>query len=322
MGYTICYDRRFIKSASGITPLWLAGSSNVYDPLTDRRGRCYERRARSWGPLFNLAGVSPELLLEKARSYVPSTYQEHFEYHGKWVDDAAFLRFFENGIKSACTIEDLLEAVGWKSFRFKLSVWPGDNSAMCKDELSEDIKSTQDLDAWIKKANERMANRKEKEDVFIVADLRTVEPIRMASQPAVSGKVIAKVGRSDYISAADPITFSYCGDPDKALVFDSIEAARAALPDWAIRVNGIRFVKAESVLARRAWKYAVRVASGYHKGLYVMKGIANGVRYTTQARDCRKFPTLKAAEKYTAQLNARKWQNPVTFEAINIEEEK
>ena len=61
--------------------------------------------------------------------------------------------------------------------------------------------------------------------------------------------------------------------------------------------------------------------SGYHQWLFIMKGIANGVRYTRNAKECRKFPTQKAAEKYAAQLNARKWMNPVTFEAMKIEEE-
>ena len=321
MSYTICYDRRFIRSGLGITPLWLAGSSNVYDPLIDRRGRCYERRSRSWDSLFNLAGITPEVLMEKAMGCLPSAHQQHFKYHGKWVDDAAFLRFFQNGIKNACTVEDLLAAIGWRSIRFKLSVWPGDDGAWCKDELSEDIKTTQELDAWIKKANQRMTQRGEKEDVYIAADLRTYEPIHMPSQPNLSGKVIAKVGRSNYISAVDPTAVSYCGDPDKALIFDSIEAARAALPDWAIRVNNIRFIKADNVLARRAWKWTVRAVSGYHQGLFIMKGIANGVRYTRNAKECRKFPTQKAAEKYAAQLNARKWMNPVTFEAMKIEEE-
>lgn len=107
MSYDIVYAREFIKTACGnIIPLVLCGSNNCYDVHNGR-----ERRERHWATFFlNKDGkiaYTPEELMAKVKACVPSRYQEHFVRNGKWVNDKAFVRFFENGIKKAKTIEEL-----------------------------------------------------------------------------------------------------------------------------------------------------------------------------------------------------------------------
>ena len=48
--------------------------------------------------------------MERIKSYCDGgEYQEHFIQNGKWVDDKGLIRFIQNGIKNAKTIEELKE---------------------------------------------------------------------------------------------------------------------------------------------------------------------------------------------------------------------
>ena len=151
MSYDICYDRRFLKSEMGITPLWLAGSNNCYEYHRDTQGRRYERRERSWSPLFNVAGIPQEELMDKVRSFLPSTYQQHFKYRGKWVDDKGFLSFVENGIRNAVTIEELEEAMGFTAFSARLIVWKYNPEKGYSDrEHDEEVQKIATTQDWMR----------------------------------------------------------------------------------------------------------------------------------------------------------------------------
>jgi hypothetical protein len=107
MSYSIVYDKKFIKTDSGIIPLVLTGCSNV--TVKTLSGR--EKLERDWA-VFNFdnsLAYSPDDLMSKVREEVPSTYNQHFKYNGKWVDDKAYIRFFESGIRNALTLEETAE---------------------------------------------------------------------------------------------------------------------------------------------------------------------------------------------------------------------
>lgn len=108
MSYEIIYAREFIKTGDDrIIPLVLSGSNNCWDT----RYKGHWRKERSWFPIYAKSGENPaitaEELMKKINSYVPSDYQAHFVRNGKLVNDDSFVRFFENGIKKAKTIEEL-----------------------------------------------------------------------------------------------------------------------------------------------------------------------------------------------------------------------
>ncbi len=106
MSYSIVYAREFLKTNDGrIIPLVLSGCNNCYEMYNGR-----ERRERCWWTLYiprtSSPAVKPEELMGIINSRVPSD-NEHFIRGGKWVDDKAFVRFYENGIKKAKTLEEL-----------------------------------------------------------------------------------------------------------------------------------------------------------------------------------------------------------------------
>lgn len=115
MSYTIIYDKKFVKTEKGIIPIVLAGSNNCY--MVNHRGQ--EVRSREWGPFrFAQVPMSAEDIMAEVNGMVPSTYNEHFVYNSKWVDDKGFVSFFESGIKNAMTLEEILD----KYLAFNLNV--------------------------------------------------------------------------------------------------------------------------------------------------------------------------------------------------------
>lgn len=106
MGYTIVYDKKFVKTEKGIIPVILSGSSNCY--TTNSRGQ--DVRTRDWGCFrFAERPMSGEMIMEEVKKLVPTTYGEHFMYNGKWVDDNGFVNFFKSGIRNALTLEELMD---------------------------------------------------------------------------------------------------------------------------------------------------------------------------------------------------------------------
>lgn len=117
MSYEIIYQREFLKISDGrIIPLVLSGSNNCWQPSYNGKWK----RERNWFPIYMQSGekpaITPDALMNKISKYVPSDYQQHFMRNGKWVDDNAFVRFFENGIKKAKTLEELHDELVCKEY--------------------------------------------------------------------------------------------------------------------------------------------------------------------------------------------------------------
>lgn len=162
MSYTIEYNRQFLRSERGITPVWLSGSNNVTEPRPYGR----ERRCRDWCCFMNLLGASETEIMDAVQDMCGGPFQEHWKSHGRWIDDAGLIRWTKSGIKSACTVEQLLSCNWWHSISAHLHVWSRD----LKDtiELYHHIDSTAALDAFIDKAKERMANRAPGESIYAI----------------------------------------------------------------------------------------------------------------------------------------------------------
>lgn len=177
MSYEIVYARQFLRTSDGkIIPLALYGSNNCYEPRFNGRNR----RERNWNSIFtrrneNIA-LTPDKLRAVAKSWTGGEYQQHFEYHGKWVDDAGLLRFAENEIKAAKTVEELSQASLYKiHLSGSLSIWYR-NGAYAdrtsrearRSELCCTIQSSADLDVFLAKAQERLDKRTPDEEIYVL----------------------------------------------------------------------------------------------------------------------------------------------------------
>lgn len=180
MSYDIVYEKQFIKTTDGrILPLILIGPSNCWD-YSYSNGRSYEKRVREWCLLFGafLADFpwSPEDLLNEANKHIGKEFQEHFKFRGKWIDDAAFIRFVKYGVRNAATIEELSEKSHFPIFlRGDLSVSTksgefysdGTEKWTRSTELSTRIESSDELEHFLDKARARISGKTEDERIYL-----------------------------------------------------------------------------------------------------------------------------------------------------------
>ena len=161
MSYDIAYNRQFIKTSRGVIPLVLIGSNNV----TETRTTGHERRAREWAPYWQKRGAiewAPAALMNKVAYGLPSEYNQHFKYHGRWVDDAGLLRFFQHGIKDALTLEELKDRAAFPSsvsLCGYVSLWDKSPTSFHHQiKVHEWMDTTEQLEIWLDKASAFVAD--------------------------------------------------------------------------------------------------------------------------------------------------------------------
>lgn len=166
MGYEIVYNKQFLKIDGKIIPLALHGSSNCYEPLPNGR----QRREREWNAIYvggsnkPIAATEAEIMKEIEAYCDGGEYQEHFMQYGKWVDDKSLIRFFQNGIKNAKTIEELKEEYFFRGMYGYFSVWKEMNKTI---ENHVEINSSDDLRKFLDDAQDRIDKRTDKEGIYI-----------------------------------------------------------------------------------------------------------------------------------------------------------
>lgn len=146
MSYMIEYNRCFLISKEGYTPLWLCGSNNCTQPdlMTGR-----ERNERYWAVWMNLFGASEADMLKTAERFAGDP--------NAWKKGARFLTgddvpaWIKSGMKSACKIEDVLAVNHISGIGFFLSSWEG---ATFGKFLAAEVRTTEELDAWIRQAKQ------------------------------------------------------------------------------------------------------------------------------------------------------------------------
>lgn len=166
MSYEIVYNKQFLKIDEKIIPLTLCGSSNVYEPLLNGR----QRREREWNAIYigrsnkQIAATEAEIMKEIESCCDGGEYQEHFMQNGKWVDDKGLIRFFQNGIKNAKTIEELKADYFFMGMYGYFSIWQGMDNII---ENRVEINSSDDLREFLEAAQNRIDNRTDKEGIYI-----------------------------------------------------------------------------------------------------------------------------------------------------------
>ena len=299
MSYEIVYDRRFIRTPLGITPLILTVSNNCYEPMPNGR----ERRERNWSVLFNFPVATEDELMNAVQGCCGGEFQEHFKWHGKFVNDAGFVAFIRNGIANAVTLEELEEYAHCGSMRCALSIWYKDSIGNNSSELKCSVQTTDELVQWITEAKGRVASRAECEEIYYSMGFFTREPIRMPTRKTIAGPVVAKRGQS-YVTNCAHGRLETNGDVSKAMVFASIDDAVSRLSPYFVR--GTRFIKAENAKVRSGWRFCIRVQGGSRDGMYMEKLTRSRFHMGLDQAYARRFPDRKTAERYIEKhLNGR-----------------
>lgn len=323
MSYDILYNTVFLRSEEGITPVVLSGCSNVFNLKTTAAGHTIETRERSWECYQSLIGVSEETLMERVKSFTGHEYQEHWKYHGKWVDDAALMKWATNAIKNAATTEDLLLVNSPIFLRMTayISVWPkGDGWS--RRAVEKSIYSTAELDEWIREARTYMEKSKEQGNTcYPIIEFNHEDFMKPRALP----DEIFLVRKGAYLSnieineEGNIRSVSY-GKKEKGKKFTKAEYLKLLAMPSSYMLKGFRPV---SAFAKKSvnQKPAIIVVSQEGSSIcrYVRKVSAYRVSMCAEPRGAKQFVSMRNAETSAEKLNKKYSDHGYSFSAVAAE---
>lgn len=326
MGYTIVYDRLFVRAGDKYIPICLYGSSNCTEYVNGR-----EVRERSWSTFSycdEMLLADEETLMREVKARHTGTSSENFKYK-TWLDDAAVIRFFENGIKNAVTIEEMQQQLGsGEAVDAYLSCWPADGG-WSKTQIRKQLRSSDEIEEWTEAAKAKKTEMLDAGDwnsVYICFGFSGREPKRVLPNALCNAPLIVKCMYgyvSEIVCKGNYISLTYSKDISKAIVFENLEKAREALPD--ARFTGLKFIPAvvKEKAAKKNWVLSVRrsnVPSSVPR-VFIRKISAKHCWFTDSAKDTEKrFASPEAALKWYKEKIKPKYPALTNPEAIEIAE--
>lgn len=198
MSYTIVYNRQFIRLDDKIIPLLLMGSNNCTE---HHHGR--ERRERNWSTgYFSDRGAKIALPENELMDKIKSLHNEqHFKYHSKWIDDAAFVRFYKNGIKEAMTIEEIRDTFSNVCLNCFCHVWTDMRAEMKDDRV---VTTSDDLREFLKAYAERIEKEPGKNVYGIIRfNSDKIKPVEHRPSPeCLTDYYAVRIGENLYLIKA------------------------------------------------------------------------------------------------------------------------
>lgn len=309
MSYIIEYNHQFIRSAAGITPVWLAGESNVWESSAGN-----SRRSREWSVFYNMLGVTQEELLAAVQPSLGYESQ-HWMKNGKWVDDKALLRWVKLGCRRAASIESILLENRDKisSIGCWLSIWEGDRH---RQGLSRNVKSTEEFDSWLELAKAEIATiRSQKNMVFPIVDFGA-EDLRHPSTIELSDdcKVLFRRKNSYLVEPPSPDSSSWSTDVRKAHVFSYKEALAIKGRHKYGWIAESRLVLAS--IKEYPFNAVLRVEKGAYSGEYVLKRTRNKLHFTPTQKYAKHYATTAGAERAKRRIEAAYATKGITLEIV------
>lgn len=284
MSYSIIYEKFFLKSSSGITPIILVGPNNVWEATF--KG---ERRAREWA-IYNidLFDKCEDELLKIFESYKCG--YEHFKMNGQFVDDEGLIRFVKNGIKAARSVEEVVKAT--KNPLSCSILVKSDGKTLPDTEFSVLASTTEEFDSFVKTVKDRIKEKSDNQTIYVNVKPLYAEKITF-ERPEKAGPVILSNMRGRYIIEIKKDCYSYNTDKSKALIFDSAEAAKSIVKACGFYEDDFKYI---SPKVEKKKNFAIFCKK---RNAFVSKVSSIHLWYTLNPEvSARKFASENEAKKY------------------------
>lgn len=298
MGYTKVYSRQFLEVNGKYIPMALSGASNATMTLCSRK----EILERSWGTFVycdDMILASPEVIMGTVKGVVDKDMDE-FMFQGKWLSGAQVIRFFENGIKKAFSIEKIHERRAYSNLHGYLSCWTESLSVECRSEKY--MKTSDEIENWVQEAKrekEWLLKKGKFQSIYICMSFDSIYPLRFCAD-MIEGEVIAKIGKR-YVQYYSDNMVSYTQDRSKAMVFYDVDTAISLLPAWINEKGGsLHFCKAVEPV-KKSRDYAISVSVSGSPGCFIQSLTRRHLFFSHQQGRAKRFSSEKAANKWLEQ---------------------
>lgn len=313
MGYTIVYDRLFLRCGDRFIPFCLYGANNCTQ-ISYKTG-C-EIRERSWHTFIYddemILGTAEEIM-EIVKKLHPGDRQENFTYHGHWLNDVQVIKFFENGIKHAVTVEELQQQAH-ESLDCCISAYVPDDdvdnyppSERWNHEHHERVlqrypKSTEELIQWIDAAKAEKANllsTGKARSAYITIRCASEEPLYVIPRSKCNEPCLLYAPRWGYVISIskDRASFTDPANWKNAQVFLNSEEAYLAA-DTNPNLGAVKLVSVRQMQSASKKNNVVLSVQTNAGRRYVEKKTPKRIYYTSSPERAKKFSSDSAALRW------------------------
>lgn len=297
MGYTIVYDRLFIRAGDKYVPLCLYGSNNVTVNVNGREVR--ERRWELFSYCDEMIFADKDSLMREVRDRHTSERSKNFKFRSKWLENAAVIRFFENGIKNAVTIEGVRQCRNDESLHAKLACWPKDGSWK-RTNFEKYLHTSDELVDWLSEAKDlkaKMLSTGEWSSIYICCGFDGRDPIRVIPRSKDENPVIAKdaLHGNGYVSSVqmDKSGWRCSAKIADAMVFANAKEAYERLPEYPFRLIS---AKQKDDAGKKNWVLSVLYGQSR---VYIHRLSRGRCKYV--------YAPVSAEKRFASEKEAFKW---------------
>jgi len=259
-----------------------------------------EKRERHWNLFMGMSGITKEELMDAAEPMFGG-FQEHWRKNGKWVDDAGFKRWIENGCKTAATIEEIIDANPFASIRCYVVDW----STGCfysRIIMEEYIKSTIDFDDWLFRAKTLEA-KNPKGTIFPVIAFSYDTPIRHPNGRKKDNDLVLIKKKRQYLTRIDPDgKSSYWSYNKKDATSYLYTEAVDMLKRYRAHLDGAQVVS--NKVKKTPNNLVIRISGTDYGTFYVLKLSRTGFKYIRDINQAKHYSTAAAAKKAVPRIES------------------
>ncbi len=290
MSIEIMYGRQFVKlDDEHILPLTLHGSSNCTMFVNGK-----EILEREWSCLIN-GTVIPGSIVEEYRKEINKFVSDNpdgewFRQGGKMLLGSNILKWFDNGCKSAATIEEIKMKYPTQSIKCSLMGFSKDkNNYYHTTKFLKYCNTTEEIKEWLA----TYSNYKDDEyDYYIHIGLCGIKPISMGKPMKENVPVIVKIGKK-YLTEISGFSMTYCGDITQAKIFANKEEFEKICLPWKFS-DKYSIISATTALVAKPYI----IAESNNERLFVRNISSRHCFYTTDYKQAKAFKTESEAKKW------------------------
>lgn len=295
MGYTIIYDRAFLRTTRGIIPMILHGSNNCSDFVNGRE--VAEKYWSGWND--KLIEFSENNLHDTLASIFTSSFgdadYELFKWHGKWIRGNELEKWFKAGIKTAMTLEEIIDENPLVKITLKV-MQSKPNEFDSSISYQSDITTTSELEKALDIARKKVNEIKENGgSAYLHLYFTGRDKLRKKQhQKPICEPCLVKCKHGYFVSQNEH-SFKFVYDPKNGAKVFANEAEAQNMLDFRTWRIPYKIVKASTVFAERP--YALLITTGNYARLYIQKRTSRKIYFTSSFNSSWRFSTKKEAEK-------------------------
>ena len=302
MGFYIEDDKKVIKTSHGYIFMCLGGSNNVttHTWVGGKKGWA-EVRAREWMHLNQqILNATESEIMDFCQRVYTDPEEEMFKKGSKWLLGKDMPNYFKSGIQRAQSLEDLLSANPGQALYGSIRRYSDKDTFAGVKEIEKSFKTTAELEEWLEQANAlRQKYLADGEDCYIHLYFSIPEPLRYNTTEKDSRQIVVKSGNSFVESYIKDSRLSFTGELEKAFIFDSVEAAKAAIGNcW----RNVKFVSLEGQQKAQNKQFSILFQGGTLNGLFLQKQTSRKVYGTAYTKSAKKFASEREATRYAQAL--------------------